>query len=106
MVDDFKMSTKQKKSANNKLGHALGLILFTKFNGWIVGPVIVAIFAGRWLDKKFNADPWLTLLLVGIAFAVSILGIVRESMKSIKEEFGEEEEKKLSSKEGGSTREK
>lgn len=62
-----------------------GLILFMRMSGWIAGPVIIAIFVGKYLDKKYNTEPWLFLLSVGIAFALSIFGIVKDSINAMKE---------------------
>ncbi len=61
-----------------------GLVLFVKLSGWIAGPIIAGVFIGRWLDKKYHTDPWLFLLIVGIAFLFSTIGIVRESLKEMK----------------------
>lgn len=61
-----------------------GLVLFFRLSGWIAGPVIVAVFVGKWLDKKYNTEPWLFLLIVGVAFFFSMFGIVHDSLKEIK----------------------
>jgi len=55
------------------------MVLFMRLSGWIAGPVIVALFVGRRLDRKYQTDPWLFLLAVGLAFILSLIGIVRES---------------------------
>jgi len=55
-----------------------GLVLFFRLSGWIAGPVIVAVFVGKWLDKKYNTGPWLFLLIVGVAFFLSMFGIVHD----------------------------
>jgi F0F1-type ATP synthase assembly protein I len=51
--------------------------IFIKLSGWIVFPVIIALFVGKWLDSKFNTSPWLLFLSIIIAFVVSmvVLGI-------------------------------
>ncbi len=61
-----------------------GLVLFFRLSGWIAGPVIIAVFFGKWLDKKYDTEPWLFLLTVGIAFFFSMFGIVHDSLKEIK----------------------
>lgn len=71
-----------------------GLVLFAKLSGWIAGPVLIGVFAGRWLDRKYGTDPWLFLLTVGVAFLFSMIGIVRESLKEMRRIEGEEKEKK------------
>jgi len=61
------------------------IILFTRMSGWIAGPIIIAIFVGKYLDKKYNTEPWLFLLSVGLAFVLSTMGIVKDAMKALKE---------------------
>lgn len=71
-----------------------GLVLFAKLSGWIAGPILLGVFVGRWLDRKYGTDPWLFLASIGIAFLFSTIGIVRESLKEMKKIEREEEEKK------------
>ena len=59
------------------------LVLFGKLSGWIAGPVILAVFLGKWLDRKFDTEPWLFLLSVGAAFMLSSFGIVRDAMREM-----------------------
>lgn len=54
------------------------ILLFVKMSGWVAVPILAAIFIGQWLDDK-----WKTLALVGMAFFISIFGLV----KVAKEEF-------------------
>jgi len=70
------------------------LVLFMRLSGWIAGPVIAAVFIGKWLDKKYNSEPWLFLVTVGIAFFFSMFGIIRDSMKEIKRIEREEKKNK------------
>ncbi|NTU66479.1 MAG: AtpZ/AtpI family protein [Candidatus Moranbacteria bacterium] len=60
------------------------LILFYRLSGWIAGPVIIAVFLGKYLDSRYGTEPWLFLLTVGIAFFVSTIGIVKDSMREMK----------------------
>lgn len=69
-----------------------GLVLFGRMSGWIAVPVIIGVFIGKYLDKKYNTEPWLFLASVGIAFVFSMFGIVKDAMKAMKEI--EKEEKK------------
>lgn len=56
---------------------------------------MIAIFVGKYLDKKYNTQPWLFLLSVGLAFAISTFGIIRDSLQELKRIEKEEKEKKL-----------
>lgn len=73
------------------------LVLFGKLSGWIGGPIIAAIFLGKYLDKKYSTEPKLFLLCVGIAFFVSTFGIVKDAttaMKKITDDANKEKELK------------
>jgi len=61
-----------------------GMILFTRLSGWIAGPIIIALFVGRYLDQKYHTEPWLFLLSVGLAFVISMFGIVHDTLKELK----------------------
>lgn len=79
-----------------------GLLLFMRLSGWIAVPVIAAVFLGKWLDKKYDSEPWLFLVSVGVAFALSTFGIIHDSLKEmrrIEEESKKEKDKKIKSKE-------
>lgn len=55
------------------------VIMFAKMSGWVVTPVIVAIFLGRFLDAKYDIEPWGSLLAVFVAFLISVYGIVKNA---------------------------
>jgi len=69
------------------------LVLFTKLSGWIVGPVLFGVIIGKWLDKRYDSEPWLFLLSVGIAFFFSMFGIVRDALREMKRIEKEEAKK-------------
>lgn len=71
-----------------------GMVLFARLSGWIGVPVIIGVFVGKWLDKKYNTEPWLFLLSVGVAFIFSTYGIVRDSLREMKRIEKEEQDKK------------
>lgn len=74
-----------------------GLKLAFELSGWLVGPLVLALFVGNWLDSKYQTKPWLFLLSVGIAFAITCIGIVRETMQYIKDIEREAAQKKSQS---------
>lgn len=72
---------------NNKLQKPWwqeGVRLFLELSGWIVGPILAGVYLGKWLDEKYNSEPWLFLLSVGVAFIITNIGIIRQSLKSMK----------------------
>ena len=76
---------KNKKNLNWKPA----LEIFSQVSGWIAGPIILALIAGKALDTHFGTKPWIFLGLTAVAFLVSSFGIVRvvsDYMKRIEEE--------------------
>lgn len=59
------------------------LMLFFQLSGWIGAPIIIGVFLGGWLDKRYGTEPWLFLTTIGVSFVVSMVGIVREATKAI-----------------------
>ncbi len=60
------------------------MIMFLRFSSWIFAPILIAVFVGKWLDKKYDTEPILFLVTVGFAFLISIFGLV----KNVKKEYG------------------
>jgi len=63
-------------------GKIIGVLVNT--TAWIVGPVLVGTFVGKWLDQKFNTEPWLLLVSVGVCFIVSMFGLIANALKEFK----------------------
>ena len=75
------------KNKSNQTGEywwAMGLNLFLRLSGWIVAPILAAVFIGKKLDSKYGTGPWLFLSVMGIAFVVSIFGIILNTLKEFK----------------------
>ncbi|MBU2229436.1 AtpZ/AtpI family protein, partial [Patescibacteria group bacterium] len=49
--------------------------IFGEVTGWIVVPIVLALFSGRYLDEKKGTEPWYFLSLTGVAFIISCVGI-------------------------------
>lgn len=60
------------------------LNLFARMSGWVAFPVLVGTLIGRWLDKKYDTEPWLMIASVGISFIISMAGLIKEAMKEYK----------------------
>lgn len=71
-----------------------GLILFSKLSTWIAIPILLALFIGKYLDKRLGTDPWLFLSFTGVSFIISTIGLVYESSKAMKKIEEEEQRKK------------
>lgn len=57
------------------------LVLFFELSGWIVVPVLMGVYIGRWLDERYNTEPWLFLVFVGVSFVISMIAIVSKTIK-------------------------
>jgi len=79
---------------NKQLWWQPAMVMFANISGWIVGPIILALIVGKYLDKKYDSDPWFFIGLTAVAFFISIFGILKILMKYIKEIEREAKEKK------------
>ena len=57
------------------------LVAFGKMSVWIVGPILLALVVGKWLDSKFHTAPILFVSITGLSFVISMIGLVREGSK-------------------------
>ncbi|MFA6322468.1 MAG: AtpZ/AtpI family protein [Candidatus Buchananbacteria bacterium] len=71
-----------------------GLKFSFVLSGWLVGPLVLSLYIGQWLDEKYQTKPWLFLFSVGLAFCLTCFGLVLEAIKFIKAIEKESLEKK------------
>ncbi|MFZ6036299.1 MAG: AtpZ/AtpI family protein [Patescibacteria group bacterium] len=64
------------------------LAVFAEVTGWIVVPIVAALFLGKWLDEKYDSAPWFYLGLTALAFMFTMAGLVRIGTKYIKQVEG------------------
>ena len=74
----------ENKPQQDKKWYSQGIEVFVSVSGWIAGPIIGALFLGKWLDKKYQSEPWLFLACIGLAFLISSYGIVKITLAYIK----------------------
>ncbi|MDA1082069.1 MAG: AtpZ/AtpI family protein [Gemmatimonadetes bacterium] len=56
--------------------------------------ILVCLFVGQWLDRKFGTTPW--LLVVGVLFGAGLgMWMMIRTARSVSEESGEREEKRV-----------
>lgn len=79
---------------NNKPWWEPAVEIFSQVSGWIAGPIIVALIGGKALDAHFGTKPWIFLGLTGVAFFISIFGIIKVVSKYMKKITQEEDNKK------------
>jgi len=83
-----------KDNKDKELWWKPAIVMFANTSGWIAGPIIMALVAGKYLDKKYDSEPWFFIGLTAIAFFISIFGIVKILKKYLKEIEKEANEKK------------
>ena len=76
----------------NKIWWKPAVQIFSEISSWIAVPIILALIAGKALDKHYGTKPWMLLILAGVGFLISSYGIVR-SVKRFIEKTKEEVEK-------------
>ena len=59
-------------------------MIFGRVSVWIAIPVLIALFAGKALDRYFGTKPWLFLACIAVAFFVSCVAIVKTMKKEVK----------------------
>ena len=57
--------------------------VFAGTSAWIVGPIIIALILGKYLDAKLETKPVFFFVLIGVAFLTTILGLWRMLRKNI-----------------------
>lgn len=51
--------------------------IFSQVSGWVAVPILLALFAGKYLDGLYGTRPWIFLGLSILGFLISSFGIVR-----------------------------
>ena len=78
------MSEDSKKLSDKTAWWKPGLEIFSIVSSWIVAPIVVALVAGKALDRHFGTEPLIFLILAGVGFLVTAYGIYREVVKYMK----------------------
>ena len=55
-----------------------------QITGWVAGPIILALFAGKWLDNRYHSEPWIFLGSMVLAFIITSVGIAKVATNYIK----------------------
>ena len=70
------------------------VVMFGKISGWVIIPILGALFLGRFLDTHFNTTPWLFILTNVIALTIAIVAVARICREYIQSLEEEEKDKK------------
>ena len=88
-----------KEKKENNAWWQPALAIFFRLSAWITIPVLLGAFVGKWLDRKYDSEPWLFLASVGFAFLISMFGLVKNAViefKKIEKECRSKEKNKES----------
>lgn len=83
--EGFVFVEEDKKQTNN---WAPAMQIMSEISTWIVGPIVLALIAGKWLDSHYGTKPVIFLSLTGFAFVITCIGmyrVVKNYMKKLKE---------------------
>jgi F0F1-type ATP synthase assembly protein I len=79
------METPLKDKVDNKKVDWIGpMQIFARLSVWIVFPVLIGLFLGKWLDRKYNSEPKWFLIVMGISFFVSMFGLIKNTLEEYK----------------------
>lgn len=53
------------------------LMSFFRISAWIIGPILIGVILGDWLDTKLGTTPFIEIVLTGLLFAFSIFRMIR-----------------------------
>jgi F0F1-type ATP synthase assembly protein I len=80
-MEENKSDTKEASAGNKQTWWQPALFMFTRLSVWVAVPVVIATYVGNWIDEKNNSAPWGLISVVGVAFVVSMIGLVYEAAK-------------------------
>lgn len=60
------------------------LKMFSRLSAWIVFPVLFGALLGKWLDQKYNSSPRWFLIIIGLSFIISMIGLVKNTLEEYK----------------------
>jgi F0F1-type ATP synthase assembly protein I len=66
--------------------YALALEVAGTATAWIVVPALIAAFGGQALDSQFQTKSWIFVSAMGLAFIITVFGIIRMAKEYLKEE--------------------
>jgi ATP synthase protein I len=65
----------RKRTPQTQLVRAMALM--SSIISYLVGPILVGVFGGRWLDSYFQTSPTFMLIGVFIGMATGVYGLFR-----------------------------
>jgi F0F1-type ATP synthase assembly protein I len=75
---------KQAAPSNGQTWWVPAVSVFARLSGWLLAPLILGVTLGKWLDKKYDSAPWLFLITIGVAFLVSMYGLITNTIEAFK----------------------
>ncbi len=91
----FVFMVQMEKDTKKQLWWMPAMVIFSRMSFYIAFPIIIGLFVGKKLDDRFGTEPLLFIVLMGVAFMISIVSIVKISKKYIKDIEIEAEKNRL-----------
>lgn len=83
-MDEVNNDKKNKEDVEVNNSQEKGLFIFFRLNILIFGPLVLGVVLGKWLNARYEMEPWgLFWSLIG-AFIVSVLAIFIEYKRLVK----------------------
>lgn len=76
----------------------ISLRIMAGVSGWIAFPVIIGLYLGKYLDKKFGTEPWLFIIIIAGSFVVSMYGLLVNAQREFKKIEKEYRDKNIKNK--------
>jgi len=83
-AENLKNQKKEEGREMNRAWWQPAIAMFLRLSVWIAAPIIIALYLGKWLDKRYDTAPWLFLSCIGLAFIISIFGLIKNTLKEFK----------------------
>lgn len=61
------------------------VLVFFRTSSWIVVPLILSLFFGNWLADRYKTGQWIVFVCIGIAFSVTIGGLIKTYNRELKQ---------------------
>ncbi|MFH0956167.1 MAG: AtpZ/AtpI family protein [Candidatus Falkowbacteria bacterium] len=78
------MADKDLQKGNQVIWWQPAVMTFAKLSGWIAAPIVIALYLGKWLDKKYDSAPRLLMVCIVFAFFISMVGLIKETIREYK----------------------
>ena len=77
MPEDNNKAVGPRQNGKDRAWWAPAMFIFFRTTAWIAAPIVIALYVGDYLEKKFGTGTHLLLITVAVAFIATIAGLIR-----------------------------